>query len=51
MSKVGTKQRSPARLQVANNDSVKGNIKMIEDIIAESQGVLREYKKEVEMLR
>ena len=45
------KARSPARMQVSSSDSVYGNMKMIEDVIMESQGQLREYKKEVEMLR
>ena len=45
------KARSPARMQVSGSDSVHGNMKMIEEVIMESQGQLREYKKEVEMLR
>ena len=51
MSKASMKARSPARMQVSGSDSVHGNMKMIEEVIMESQGQLREYKKEVEMLR
>ena len=44
-------QKSPARMQVSPSDSVHGHIKVIEEIIGDSQSVLREYKKEIELLR
>ena len=47
----GAGNRSPARVPLSNQDSVKGNIKMIEDLILEGQTTIREYKKEIEMLR
>ena len=40
-----------AKLGVANDDSVRGNVKRVEEWIAISQQALREYKKEIEMLR
>ena len=40
-----------AKLGVANDDSVRSNVKRVEEWIVTSQQALREYKKEIEMLR
>ena len=37
--------------QIGQDDSVRGQIKRVEDYILTSQTTLREYKKEIEMLR
>ena len=52
--------RSPPKLQMPESESVKQCIRRVEvsawllswqDVIMEAQGQLREYKKEIEMLR
>ena len=40
-----------AKIAVPVEESVKGQVKRVEEWILESQTVLREYKKEIEMLR
>ena len=40
-----------SKQQISPDDSVRGQIKRVEQWIADSQAALREYKKETEMLR
>ena len=40
-----------SKQQIAPEDSVRSQIKRVEDWIESSQSELREYKKEIEMLR
>ena len=40
-----------AKNQIGQDDSVRGQIKRVEDWIVTSSAALREYKKEIEMLR
>ena len=46
-----TGRANGAKLQSSNEDSVRTHIKRVEDWIETSQQVLREYKKEIELLR
>ena len=44
-------QRSPIRIADPGDNSVRGSTKRVEDWIEASQQMLRDYKKEIEMLR
>ena len=52
MSAANPSMRQNQSKQVINHeDSVRGQIKRVEDWIEESRLILRDYKKEIEMLR
>ena len=52
MSQANPSMRQNQSKQVINHeDSVRGQIKRVEDWIEESRLILRDYKKEIEMLR
>ena len=52
MSQANPSMRQNQSKQVINHeDSVRGQIKRVEDWIEESRLMLRDYKKEIEMLR
>ena len=52
MSQANASMRQNQSKQVINHeDSVRGQIKRVEDWIEESRLILRDYKKEIEMLR
>ena len=46
-----TDKLNGAKLQIANDDSVRGRCKQVHDYIEVAQCAMREYKKEIEMLR
>lgn len=48
---VSARTRSPPKLSLNESDSVKGGIKKVEELIEVGMITLREYKKEIEMLR
>lgn len=45
------RQRSPARPVVGDSDNVRSLIKRTEDYIEESKSQMRDYKKEIDLLR
>ena len=47
----GTLRQNGAKIAIDPQDSVRGHVKRIEEWIGEGQVTLREYKKEIEMLR
>eukprot|EP00354_Favella_ehrenbergii_P001365 CAMPEP_0170452516 /NCGR_PEP_ID=MMETSP0123-20130129/1385_1 /TAXON_ID=182087 /ORGANISM="Favella ehrenbergii, Strain Fehren 1" /LENGTH=77 /DNA_ID=CAMNT_0010714541 /DNA_START=1 /DNA_END=234 /DNA_ORIENTATION=+ len=46
-----TLRQNGAKIAISPEDSVRGHVKRIEDWIGAGQQTLREYKKEIEMLR
>ena len=46
-----TLRMNQSKQQINHEDSVRGQIKRVEDWIEESQMQLRDYKKEIELLR
>ena len=49
--RASTLQTNGAKIAVNPEENVRGHTKRIEDWIESSQNLMREYKKEIEMLR